>query len=213
MFLLTDQFLADSYRAVAPLDIEGLSPVIPPAEAGSVSAPYQRHAITESGVSPRLLPGMTEHLVVTDSDEHTEDGHLTEDLSVRKLMVEKRLRKGQGIAAEVIPPEAQGDEKPDLLLISWGSSKGAVAEAASRMMADGEKVATLHFSQVWPLVPEQFAARMKEARQVVCVEGNATGQLARLIRRETGFDIDKKVLRYDGLPFTPEEVLRQLNRL
>jgi 2-oxoglutarate ferredoxin oxidoreductase subunit alpha len=149
---------------------------------------------------------------VADSDEHTQDGHITEDLSVRKLMVEKRLKKGEGIRAEVIPPELGGEEKPDLLLVSWGSSKGAVHEAASRMRSNGEKVATLHFSQVWPLVPEQFMGHLQEAGRVISIEGNATGQLARLIRRETGFEIKKKVLWYDGLPFTLESILRELNQ-
>jgi len=54
------------------------------------------------------------------------------------------------------------------------------------------------------MVPDQFIGHLQEAREVVCVEGNATGQLARLIRRETGFEIKRKILRYDGLPMTPE---------
>ena len=211
IFLLTDQFLADSYRAVPSFDVENLAPVRVSTDAVS-SEPYLRFAITESGISPRLLPGITEHLVVADSDEHTQDGHITEDLSVRKLMVEKRLKKGEGLRAEVISPDMKGNGNPDLLLVSWGSSKGAVHEAASRMRSNGEKVATLHFSQVWPLVPEQFMGHLQEAGQVISIEGNATGQLARLIRRETGFEIKKKVLRYDGLPFTTESILRELNR-
>jgi len=210
MFVLTDQFLADSYRAVEPFDVGALASVRP--GAGAVEGPYLRYAITESGVSPRLLPGMSEHLVVVDSDEHHETGHITEDLSVRGRMVEKRLRKGEGMRGEVVPPEAKGPEKPELLLVSWGSSKGAVEEAASRMRAEGRKVATLHFSQVWPLVGEQFMARLEEAGEAVCVEGNAVGQLARLIRRETGFVFHRRLSRYDGLPFTPEEILRQLKR-
>ena len=211
IFLLTDQFMADSYRAVVPFDVENLAPV----QVGNEdigTSPYARFSITESGISPRLFPGITEHLVVADSDEHTQDGHITEDLSVRKLMVEKRLKKRGGLRDGVIPPELGGDGTPDLLLVSWGSSKGAVHEAASRMRSNGEKVATLHFSQVWPLVSEQFMGHLQEAKQVVSIEGNAAGQLAGLIRRETGFEIKKKVLRYDGLPFTPESILRELNQ-
>lgn len=210
IFLLTDQFLADSYRAVPPFDVENLAPVqVENKDAGL--SPYLRFAITDTGVSPRLLPGITEHLVVVDSDEHTQDGHITEDLSVRKSMVEKRLKKGEGLRAGVIPPDIKGNGNQDLLLVSWGSSKGAVNEAASRMRSDGEKVATLHFSQVWPLLPEQFMGHLQEAGRVISIEGNATGQLARLIRRETGFEIREKLLRYDGLPLTPESILRELN--
>ena len=209
IFLLTDQFLADSYRAVMPFDIENLTPVTIVSESME-SSPYSRYAFTENGISPRLLPGMSEHCVVVDSDEHTEDGHITEDLSIRRQMVDKRLRKEAEIRSKVIPPDVEWEESPDILLVSWGSSKGAVLEAASRLRSDGEKVSTIHFPQVWPLVSEQFLGYLKEARLVACIESNATGQLARLIRRETGFQIDKRVLRYDGLPMTPELILREL---
>ncbi len=211
MFVLTDQFLADSYRAVPPFDVEDLAAVNVGAGA-SGSLPYRRFAVTETGISPRLFPGLSRHLVVSDSDEHAEDGHITEDLSVRRQMVEKRLRKGEGIRAEVIPPDMDGEEEPDLLMVSWGSSKGAVQEAASRIRSGGKRVATLHFSQAWPLVPGRFMDLLESAEKVVSIEGNAFGQLARLIRRETGFHIKKQVLRYDGLPITPEAILRGVSR-
>jgi len=212
VFILTDQFLADSYRAVVPFDLDGITPVQPWSTEGlKFAIPYRRFALTDSGVSPRLLPGLTQNLVVADSDEHTEDGHITEDLGVRQKMVQKRFTKGEGIRREVIPPELKGPERPDLLLVTWGSSKGAVEEAAEQLRSAGKQAAALHFSQVWPLVPEHFIGPLQEAKEVVVVEGNATGQLARLIRRETGFHIERLVLRYDGLPMTPEFILRALN--
>jgi len=213
IFLLTDQFLADSYRAVDPFDIKNL-PQFGPSDVTKVSdIPYNRYQITESGISPRLLPGLTQHLVVADSDEHTGDGHITENLSVRKQMVEKRLRKGRGILEEVIPPERSGEVRPDLLIISWGSSLGAVQEAASMLRGEGRSVSILHFSQVWPLKPSQFLNTLHEARDVICVEGNATGQFSRLMGRETGFEIPKRVLRYDGLPLTPEYIHLQIKKI
>jgi 2-oxoglutarate ferredoxin oxidoreductase subunit alpha len=210
IFILTDQFFADSYRAIDPFDIENLSPINYAYDLTSSSSPYRRYALTDNGISPRMLPGISKHLVVADSDEHDEDGHITEDLTIRQRMVEKRLKKGEGIKAEVVPPQVQGDKKPDMVLVSWGSSKGAVLEAATHMRSNGKRIATLHFSQVWPLVSEQFMEYLQKAREVVCIEGNATGQLARLIRRETGVLIAKQVLRYDGLPITPEYILREL---
>jgi 2-oxoglutarate ferredoxin oxidoreductase subunit alpha len=210
VFLLTDQFLADSGRAIEPFDLDNLAAVDPGIEADAPALPYHRYALTASGVSPRLLPGMSKHLVVAGSDEHPVDGHLTEDLSIREVMVEKRMRKEQGIIAEVVPPEAQGDERPDLLLVTWGSSRGAVLEAADQLRNETTRVGTLHFSQVWPLVPDHFLQRFQDAEKVVCVEGNAFGQLARLIRRETGFAVHSRVLRYDGLPITAEYIMREL---
>jgi len=212
MFILTDHFLADSYRDLAAIDVEQLSFIYPGMNPHSVEAPYLRYRITESGVSPRLLPGLSKHLVVADSHEHTENGHLTENLSVRPKMVDKRLRKGNGIRSEVIPPEYKGDEKPEILFVSWGSSKGSVDEAAFQMSSQGVKAATLHFSQVWPIIPDQFLHHLEGAEQVMCVESNATGQLAQLIRRETGFFIEKRISRYDGLTMTPRYILRNMKQ-
>jgi 2-oxoglutarate ferredoxin oxidoreductase subunit alpha len=210
VFVLTDQFLADCYRAVEPFDIENLSMREAETVVDESDAPYERHAITDTGISPRRFPGASRHLVVTDSDEHTPDGHITEDLAVRKQMVEKRLRKGRGILGEVVSPEYHGDESPDLLLVTWGSTRGSAFEAAARIRGEGRSTAVLHFSQVWPLAPGQFLAHLESAGEVVSVEGNAFGQFARLIHRETGFKIEKHVGRYDGLPITPEFILRGL---
>jgi 2-oxoglutarate ferredoxin oxidoreductase subunit alpha len=210
VFVLTDQFLADSYRSVEPFDVERLDEVTPGEDPESVETPYLRYGITESGVSPRLLPGASRHLVVTDSDEHTEDGHLTEDLEERIRQADKRLRKGVGLEEEAMPPEAEGDEKPDILLVSWGSTKGSVMGAARALQGRGTSVRTLHFPQVWPLVPERFTGELEAAKRVVCIEGNARGQLAGLIRRTTGFEIRETVHRYDGLPITPEYILERI---
>jgi len=211
-FILTDQFLADSYRAVVPFDLSEVKTVQPSRSysEADIEKPYQRYAPTDSGISPRLLPGTTENLVVVDSDEHYASGHITEEQPVRDTMVEKRLRKLKGMVSEVIPPEFKGDEAPELLMVSWGSSQGPVEEAAMRLREQGKSVGTLHFSQVWPLVPNQFLDILKAARKVVGVEANATGQFARLLRREAGFAISDLVLRYDGLPFTPSYILNKL---
>ena len=211
VFLLTDQFLADSYRAVDPFPFDSLSPV-KPWNAGKKRGgkPYRRYAFTKSGISPRLLPGSGKQLVVADSDEHFEDGHITEDLSIRARMVEKRIRKGKGILSETISPSYEGDDKPDLLLVCWGSTYGSAREAFQEIRGGGEPAALLHFSQVWPLVPKQFLDHLRKAKRVVAVEGNYFGQLARLIRRETGYRIKEHIARYDGLPITPEYVVKKL---
>jgi len=210
VFLLTDQFLADSYRAVDPFDLEGLEGVAPGTDPDKVSPPYRRFAFTDDGISPRLLPGRSPHLVIADSDEHDETGHITEDLSLRRRMVEKRLRKGEGLRREAAAPLYTGDDGPDLLLIGWGSTKGAVAEAAAHLREGGRTVATLHFSQPWPLHPATFRSRLESAREVVSIEGNATGQFARLLKGETGFEVSGEILRYDGLPITPDYILKVL---
>ena len=150
---------------------------------------------------------------MVDSDEHTEDGHLTEDLSIRKMMVEKRLKKEEGLLEEVLPPHYSGDDTPELLLVCWGSTAGSVREVAGKLKESGKKVATLCFSQLWPLGPDSFLPAMEGAGRVVCVEGNATGQFARLVRMVTGFEIKDRILRYDGLPITPDYILNDLGEI
>jgi 2-oxoglutarate ferredoxin oxidoreductase subunit alpha len=211
VFILTDQFLADSYRAVDPFDLSQL-PAILPRTTPEITQPYLRYALTESGVSPRLFPGLSDHLVVADSDEHTEDGHLTEDGTVRKRMVEKRGRKLKIFQEAAVPPEFQGEPRPDLLLVTWGSGRGAVWEAAALLRARGKRTAVLHFSQVWPLVADSFLPVFQEAGEIISVEMNATGQFSRLLRRETGVHLEKTILRYDGLPLTPEYILREMEQ-
>ncbi len=210
VFVLSDQFLADSHRAVEPFDLAAVRAVRPgTADIGDPAA-YARYAITDSGLSPRALPGFSPALVVADSDEHTEDGHITEDLTVRLAMQDKRLRKLAVLMGQVVPPAFEGPEDAELLLVGWGSGLGSLREATALLRGQGRRAAFCHFSQVWPLDPGQFLERFGRATRVVVVEGNATGQLARLIRRETGFEAHGLLTRYDGLPITPEYILARL---
>jgi 2-oxoglutarate ferredoxin oxidoreductase subunit alpha len=210
VFILSDEFIADSWRAIEPFDVDALDPVKRGADPGDVAGPYERYKLTDSGVSPRLLPGASEHLVVADSHEHYQDGHPAEDAAVRREMVDKRLRKMSLIEEEAVPPEYVGDEKPDLLLVCWGSTRGAALEAADMVRDKGKSAAVLHFPQVWPIIPGQFAESLFDAGSVACVESNATGQFARLLALETGFEMKNKVLRYDGRAITPEFILKEI---
>jgi len=210
VIILTDQFLADSYRAIEKFPPESCVPVCVRETADIGNASYKRFALTESGVSPLLLPGESEHLVRSDSDEHTEEGMITEDHQLRVQMVKKRLKKMEGIKSDIVPPLISGGEGNDIFLVAWGSTKGSVCEAAAALRKNGTSVGVVHFPQVWPLVPDTFLPFFQDAKEVVSVEGNATGQFASLIRRETGFHIKKRILRYDGLPITPESILREM---
>jgi 2-oxoglutarate ferredoxin oxidoreductase subunit alpha len=209
-FVLTDQFLADSYRDVAPFDLNILPEVARPLTEVADPAGYQRYAVTDSGVSPRLVPGFCQATVVLDSDEHTPDGHITEDLAVRVTMQDKRLRKLAGLTEAAVPPDLYGEADGATLLACWGSTLGAALEAAELLRERGEKAAVLHFSQVWPLRPDVFLPVLGRAGRTVMVEGNCAGQLARLLRRETGCVFDGLVTRYDGLPFTAAYILERL---
>jgi len=207
--VLTDQYLADTIVDIDPSSC-AVRPVrrhivrggsVPGGEPGKVL----RYAITESGISPMTVPGEAGITVVSDSDEHTEDGHLTEDHATRIRMVEKRLRKGSMLAGRTVPPLVSGPPNGELLLIGFGSTKEVIEETRQILARDGRTVATVHLRQVWPFPADEITEIVSRFGTVLTVENNAGGQLARLIRRECGVTVDGTIPRYDGLPFTPAE--------
>lgn len=212
VFLLTDQYLADSLRGVEPFDARSLPEPTRPLLEWDGADDYKRYAFTDSGVSPRLVPGFSKHTVLGDSHEHFEDGHITEDIDIRIRMKDKRLRKGDGMREEALAPDCYGADSPDVLLVNWGSTMGPVEEAVDVLQARGVKAASMHFSQVWPLNEQQFLSQLKAAGKVVCVESNALGQFADLIRQTTGFDFHGRVLKYDGRPFTAAYIVASLEK-
>lgn len=210
VFVLTDQDLADRYMGVVPFDLSALPPIARPDASDTNAASYKRYALTKDGVSPRRVPGYGKSIVLADCHEHTEDGHITESIDVRIAMSDKRFNKEDGIRSEVIAPKMFGAKTPDRILICWGSTEGAARETADILNEQGQHVAVLSFSQVWPLQPSQFIPFLESAREVIAVEGNKTGQFARLLRQETGFAVHRTVLRYDGRPFSPAYILGKL---
>lgn len=204
VWLLTDQYLLESAYNL-PFGELSLAPV----EKHLVSAEkgYQRYAITPSGISPRAVPGWGQETVSADSHEHSEDGHITEDEAIRTAMVNKRLRKLAGMAAEAIPPKLLADQDGyETLVIGWGSTYHVIKEALSEIES---KVAFLHFAQVYPLSSET-AGYLKRAKRLVLVENNATGQFGRLLKLHTGIEIPHQILKYSGAPFAVEELAGQL---
>jgi len=209
MFVLSDQYLSDSYRNVEPFDLDSLPEVEAPLTVAD--ADYKRYLLTEDGISPRLVPGFCKTLVRSDSHEHDERARITEDGTNRVKQNSKRLVKGCGLWQDVIGPDYYGEEGADIVLMCWGTSAGACIEAAERF--EGKSVAVLAFTQVYPLRDEQFMPFLEAAGEVVAVEGNATGQFAHLVAQETGFKVGSYILRFDGRPMTPEYVLNGLKSI
>jgi len=212
VLLLSDQYLGDSSYSVPKPDPRKIT-IAKPACAHEGPEEYLRYRYTESGVSPRLLPGFTEHLVTADSDEHDERGAITESAEVRTRMVSKRMKKLEGLASELKEPEFLGAEDCDVLLVGWGSTWGPIREALSLLNArDTRKYAALVFSDVYPLPTKRLTEVAAKAKEIVNVEQNATGQLAKLIRMETGIKASRSVLKYDGRQISGREIADQLEK-
>jgi 2-oxoglutarate ferredoxin oxidoreductase subunit alpha len=175
---------------------------------------YKRHALTDTGVSPLGIPGDSRNLVVTDSDEHDEEGHLIEDAETRVKMVEKRLfKKLPLIRQEIAPPFLYGNDHPDIVLTGWGSTYGVIKEAVDSLSKE-KSIAMLHFSELFPLpAPESsdYLKLLQNAKIAICIENNATGQFAHLLRAETGFHYIHRISKYDGRPFTVENLLGEVD--
>ncbi len=200
VFILTDQYTMDTYYDIPGLDLDATS-----VEKHIVETKtgYQRYRITDDGVSPRGVPGNGSGLVAADSDEHDEDGHITESMAVRTAQVDKRLAKIRLIMKDPVPPVLTGPEDFTVLLVGWGSTCQAIREALER--SGRTDAAHLLFPQVYPL-PHQAQGYLEQAEKVIVVENNATAQFGKLLTLHGGREPDGAVLKYDGLPFTVEEL-------
>ncbi len=201
--VLTDQYYVDTYY-----DVPAFQPPKAPAKRHIVktAADYRRFAPGENGVSPRGVPGYGEGIVCADSDEHDEGGYIVEDAAPRIAMTDKRLRKGAALAREFIPPTRVGPADAKRIVIAWGSTFPMVADALAAL-AEGS-AALLHFSWLYPL--PDLSALFDGVELIVAVENNATGQFADLIEKEARVRIAKRILKYDGRPFTVEELTERL---
>jgi 2-oxoglutarate ferredoxin oxidoreductase subunit alpha len=201
VFILSDQYFGECYYNIPTLDLSDLK-----IENHIVKTDenYKRYQLTPDGVSPRGIPGFGAGVVVVDSDEHDEEGHITEDLDLRAKMVDKRFtKKMEKIREEIIPPELVGNEDYEILVVGWGSTYGTLKDVVNGL--DSDKIAFLHFKQVYPLSTDT-GNYLKKARKTIIFENNVNSQFGNLIKLELGFGIDETVLKYDGMPFSVEEV-------
>jgi 2-oxoglutarate ferredoxin oxidoreductase subunit alpha len=171
---------------------------------------WLRYRITESGVSPRALPGTPGTVFHAGTDEHDERGNLISDVSThpptRRRMVDKRARKLAALARELPPPALEGPPDADVTLVGWGSTHGVLREARRLLAERGVPANQLQVRYLVPFQQAEVAAILSGARRTLVVENSASGQFARHLRAETGHDADGRILKYDGEPFTPAEV-------
>lgn len=207
VFILTDQYFIDSYYNIPKPDIKKIrveNHVI------KTTKDYKRYMLPENGISPRGIPGYGEGLVVVDSDEHDETGHITEDHEIRVRMVNKRLNKLVSIKKEAVPPELIGNEECSTLVVCWGSTFTVVCEAVEDLTMND--VSVLYFKQVYPLHPDT-ARFFKKAKRWVIVENNATSQFGKILKIHADIDIQTKILKYNGLAFSVEELVDELKQV
>lgn len=207
VFILSDQYLADSCYNTKMFDVEKAETV---EYIEKTTEDYKRYSMDSNGVSKRGIPNYGDGLVAVDSDEHDEEGHITENLDLRVKMVEKRMSKLKLIKNESILPEYFGKEDAQYLILGWGSTCNIIKEALKEV--NNSDIAFLHFKQLYPL-NDCVLKLFTKAKKVICIENNYTGQFANLLKQELSIAVDKKILKYNGLPFSVEELVEKINEV
>ncbi|PKM93420.1 MAG: 2-oxoacid:acceptor oxidoreductase subunit alpha [Firmicutes bacterium HGW-Firmicutes-1] len=207
VFILTDQFFLESLGQMEyiELDEKYLESFITKTDVD-----YKRYLLTQEGLSPRGIPGYGDGLVKVDSDEHDEAGGITEDFDVRILMNDKRLKKRELLLEEYSDAELIGPSDYKNLVVGWGSTYGVLSEFVET--SGTSDTAFLYIKQVFP-IHEYLKAYFNKAKKVIVVENNATGQFANLLKLELDVKIDHKILKYNGEPFSIEEVEKRLKEV
>jgi 2-oxoglutarate ferredoxin oxidoreductase subunit alpha len=212
--VLTDLLLSEGTASVDPADLDfnveiDRGELITSSTNGTNG--YKRYLFTESGVSPRAIPGVPGHAHTVATDDHMEDGVLISDEFTnpvkRRAMMEKRQRKVAGIEAAVNPPELIGPADADVTLIGWGSTAGVIQEAREILAEAGITANQLQIRWIVPLHGEAIMEILKRSRQTILIENNYSGQFARYLRSETSFVPDGYIRKYDGEPFMPHHIV------
>jgi len=214
VIVLSDELLAASLRTVE-VDAVDLHKVVidrgkllTNQELDALEGEYKRHRFVEDGISPRAVPGHPNAVYATASDEHDEFGHICEDQENRVKMMQKRMTKLETARQDIEPPTRYGPEEAPTVLIGWGSTYGVLREVVDRL---GGEARLVHFCDLWPFPAD--AAEALQGGRLVVVENNYTGQFKQLLQSETCIQVDQVISRYDGRPFSPEDVLASLKEV
>lgn len=208
--LLTDKYMAESYKSI---ELAKLKAHDTPIDRGRLELKqhegemrvFERYADSPDGISTRIIPGQKGSYFQANSYEHVADGHTTEDAKERIIQVDKRGRKMITYLNTFFKgPQLYGPEKAAITFIGWGGVRGPILEALKEV---GDRVNYLHFTHMWPMDQVKIAEVLRKHERLVLVENNSTGQFGQLIRQETGISVYQKLLKYDGRPFYPEEIV------
>jgi 2-oxoglutarate ferredoxin oxidoreductase subunit alpha len=178
---------------------------------------YRRFRFTESGISPRALPGTANTLYVSATDDHDEESILISDMftsaPVRRMINQKRFRKMELLKKEIPAPKLEGPADADVTLVTWGSTSGVVKEAAEKLTADGVKTNFLVIKWIVPFHSKEVTEILNKAKKKISVEVNFTSQMAKYIRMETGVAMDAHITKYNGEPYQPKQVVARVKEI
>jgi 2-oxoglutarate/2-oxoacid ferredoxin oxidoreductase subunit alpha len=175
---------------------------------------YKRFRFTQSGISPRALPGTKNTTYVSASDDHDEESILISDMftspPIRRMIMQKRMKKVDALLKELPPPVLEGPKDADVTLVCWGSTWGVVREAAALLTAAGVKTNYVVGKWIAPFHGKEFTEILSKCKKKISVEANFTSMFARYLRGETGIAMDGQITKYDGEPLEPAYVVEHV---
>ncbi|HEX6281202.1 MAG TPA: 2-oxoacid:ferredoxin oxidoreductase subunit alpha [Nitrososphaera sp.] len=183
-------------------------------EDKGVASNYLRFKLSNNPISPMVVLGTKDAIFWNSGDEHTEEGHITEDPEIRVQMMDKRMTK-LDVAIKEIPDEdkAVAYGSGDIVVISWGSTKGAILDAMDKLAAEGMRVKYIQVRLMHPFPSELVKSMLKDAKTVINIEMNYTGQLGSLVRQHTGLEANYHIVKYNGRPMSLDEVYNSVKRI
>ncbi len=215
---LLDKALSSTTQTVPPFQADAL-----PLNRGKIhtpdsssSPPFHRFQDSEDGISPRVLPGTPGGQHWVTGGEHTVEGRVTEDPVIRVMQMDKRARKITTVLNTLSQEEkfrVWGDPEAAFTLLSWGSTKGVILDTLERFEKRGIPLRFVQIRLISPFPAEELRPLLDSASPLVDVELNGTGQLARILRMETGREVDYHILKYTGRPISVEELTEALDRI
>jgi 2-oxoglutarate ferredoxin oxidoreductase subunit alpha len=206
VILLTDQGLATRLEVIHRPDTSQIELTPRKTSKGVARDEYKRYEYTPDHVSPMGIPGEPNGMYVATGIEHDEYGHPAYTPEIHLGMGHKRWDKLEPLKTTG-RQAAHGDAHPtDVAFIGFGSTFGPVREAIDRLLEQGLSVGSFYPRILMPFPADKVIDFVKDAKRVVVPEVNFTGQLARLIKAETGIELES-VAKCDGLPFTAEAIM------
>ncbi|MCC6473404.1 MAG: 2-oxoacid:acceptor oxidoreductase subunit alpha [Burkholderiales bacterium] len=146
--------------------------IAPPPDQGEIppgARPYDWDEVT--GLARRFVPGQPHGMHTLTGLAHDRSSHVAYDPQINQEAIRARSLKLAALAKTLKAPPLYGDPEGDLLVIGWGSTKGAIEEAVGALREQGHKVASMHLRFLQPL-PPGIKEAMRRFRQVMTVEGN-----------------------------------------
>ena len=225
VFILTDANLA---TGVTPFPRPKLDPKWQAAQPDMGPVPKATRAYEwddRTGLSQRFIPGQPGGMFIATGLVHDQASKVSYDPDMNQLSHAMRSRKLAVLQDMLKPPPVIGGDSGDLLVVGWGSTKGAIEEAAERARAEGLKVSTVHFTFLCPLEPgaKEIFLRFRKVMTVeinysdeptdpfVTEENRRYGQLAWLLRAQTLVDVDCWT-RVPGQPLRPGRILEAIKQ-